>query len=126
MNTRPNIRSVSRGRLAAEAKYRDLRLLALQDAKTALASAAVRAELRPIDAAALLAAEHWTSRRVNWPWHSLVADWRRNHPARLKWQSGKIRYFAHSPWAARRQPRRTWGCTTSRGTRTRKALCAAR
>ena len=83
----------ARGRSAAEAKYRGLRHLAFQDAMTAIATAGVNAELRPIDAPALSAAGQWTARRVVWPWHVLVPDWRGKHPARFEvavWQGDTL------------------------------------
>jgi hypothetical protein len=58
-----------------------------------LAAAGIRAELRSIDAAALARAAQWTDRRVGWPWHTLAAGWRRNHPNRFEvaiWQNGLL------------------------------------
>ena len=84
-----NPRLAVRGRSAAEARYRALRDVAFPAAEAALAAAGVRAELRPIDAAALAAAGKWTGRRVAWPWHLMMPDWRRNYPERFEvaiWQ----------------------------------------
>jgi|GEM_PF-5334005 len=83
-----------KGRLAAEAKYRELRRAAFHDAASALSAAGVDAEFRPIDAAALAAAERWRNRRVGWPWHLMIPDWRRNYPERFEvaiWQGGVLR-----------------------------------
>jgi hypothetical protein len=73
-----------RSRSSAEAKYRTLRDLACQAAMHDLAAVGIHAELRGIDAAALAAAAQWTDRHVAWPWHTLAADWRRNHPNRFE------------------------------------------
>jgi hypothetical protein len=89
-NLRP---TAVRSRSAAEAKYRELRRLAFRDAMAALTASGVSAELRPIDAAALAAADGWMNRRVNWPWHVMMPDWRSNHPARFEvavWQGGLL------------------------------------
>ncbi len=77
-------RPAARSRSSAEAKYRELRRLAFQAAGEDLVAAGASAELRAIDAAALVAAGQWTGRRVAWPWHVLAADWRRNHPPRFE------------------------------------------
>ncbi len=80
-------------RSAAEAKYRTLRDLAYQAAKPDLAAVGIHVELGSIDAAALARAAQWTDRRVAWPWHTLAAEWRRNHPNRFEvaiWQNGVL------------------------------------
>jgi len=77
------------GRSSAEARYRELRRAALQDAMATLAAAGINVELRPIGAAALAAVERWNDRRVGWPWHLMIPDWRRNYPGRFElaiWQ----------------------------------------
>jgi hypothetical protein len=54
-----------------------------------LAAAGILAQLRGIDAVAILAVGQWRGRRVAWPWHLLAYDWRRSHPARFElavWQ----------------------------------------
>ena len=121
-----NPRSATRSRLVAEAKYRDLRLAAFQDAMSALAVVGVDADLRPINAAALAAIGQWTTRRVAWPWHVMAADWRRNHPDRFEvavWRDGVLCGLAldcPAPAAAH------LALTTSKGPPIRRTLCAAR
>jgi hypothetical protein len=73
-----------RSRSAAEAKYRTLRNTAFKVAMRDLAANGVHAELRSIDAAAVAHAAQWKDRRVAWPWHTLAAGWRRNHPNRFE------------------------------------------
>jgi len=46
-----------------------------------LAAAGMLAQLRGIDAVAILAVGQWRGRRVAWPWHLLADDWRRSHRA---------------------------------------------
>jgi len=92
-NMPTNPQSAVHSRSRAEAEYRNLRGVAFQDATAFLLAAGVRAELRPIDAAALAAAELWTGRRVGWPWHLMIPDWRRNYPKRFEvaiWRDGVL------------------------------------
>jgi len=89
----PLIDTRSGSRPSAEAKYRALRHAAWQDAAAALASAGITAELRPIDVAALAAVACWRDRRVDWPWHLMIPDWRRNYPGRFEvgiWHGGVL------------------------------------
>jgi hypothetical protein len=83
----------SASRSSAEARYRETRRLAFQQAQEELADAGIGVDLRSIDAAAMEAFSAWPPRRVAWPWPDLAADWRKGHPDRFDlavWSDGAL------------------------------------